>query len=538
MAKNNYVSDVYCMSSSKSKPALGRVYSAPSGRTLRSAVPAKRSSARRGGAIPGEPDRLLAEPSGVWADVANGSAYSQTVQGFPKRIIFVRHGESDANVMPDLYAYMPNQLIGLSKKGINQAVITGQEIKGGGGGENVHFYYSPYNRTVQTMLGIAKGLGVTFEASSTMVTSEEDYRLREMDNGNFQDYESGPTKEAAIRKLYSWYYYRWPEGESGPDVNNRADAFLDRLLDDIKKGRVQTDSTVIVVSHAVTIRFIIKAMFNLTVEQYLCWEEPDNAGTFILTQRDDIPIDTAKITRLSEAYTFRGDNVKSLYDLFITIEPKMRELRKGLPFYTDKLKGKPIYYFNNYEWFKLHSNSSFTTHPLYTDLLKYHSNLTEPYVEKMITDTNQYALNDYTFTDKDVAKTVKPVVEKNPKLELRQLINNDRTKLETDFATTRHLAVMRKVAPDFATSATEKSGFTYISLPTDLPVPTINNPTDRYKWVEDKDRKLTYFDSIPAKYPITSHPAVANEDFNDRLNTAAQAGGRRRVPSKVSNKKK
>lgn len=47
----------------------------------------------------------------------------------PKRIILIRHGESEANVNPHLFASVPDYAIELTEKGREQALNAGKRLK-------------------------------------------------------------------------------------------------------------------------------------------------------------------------------------------------------------------------------------------------------------------------------------------------------------------------------------------------------------------------------------------------------------------------
>ncbi|GCA63382.1 histidine phosphatase superfamily protein, clade-1, partial [Kipferlia bialata] len=79
----------------------------------------------------------------------------------PKRIILVRHGESDGNVSSDAYATTPDNQIQLTERGRAEAERAGQELAQlVGVQETVRFFLSPYTRTKQTLQGILKGWGL------------------------------------------------------------------------------------------------------------------------------------------------------------------------------------------------------------------------------------------------------------------------------------------------------------------------------------------------------------------------------------------
>lgn len=103
----------------------------------------------------------------------------------PRRIILVRHGQSEGNVDESVYTRVPDPKIGLTPKGWRDAEECGLRIRdlvAGDGADDwkVYFYVSPYRRTLETL----RGLGKAFERSRIAGVREEP-RVREQDFGTF-----------------------------------------------------------------------------------------------------------------------------------------------------------------------------------------------------------------------------------------------------------------------------------------------------------------------------------------------------------------
>lgn len=131
----------------------------------------------------------------------------------PQRIILIRHGESEGNIDHTVYSKIPDNLIRLSKNGVNQARKAGEELKQVIGSETVKFYFSPYLRSQETLENIL----ATAMFEKSQYSLREEPRLREQDWGNFQN-PALIEKSMEERKLYGSFYYRFPLGESGADV--------------------------------------------------------------------------------------------------------------------------------------------------------------------------------------------------------------------------------------------------------------------------------------------------------------------------------
>lgn len=102
----------------------------------------------------------------------------------PKRIILVRHGESEGNVDESVYTRVADPKVGLTEKGVIEAEECGRKMRemieknDGNDDWKVYFYVSPYKRGIETLRNLAK----SFERSRIAGVREEP-RLREQDFG-------------------------------------------------------------------------------------------------------------------------------------------------------------------------------------------------------------------------------------------------------------------------------------------------------------------------------------------------------------------
>ncbi|PON62926.1 Histidine phosphatase [Parasponia andersonii] len=191
----------------------------------------------------------------------------------PRRIILVRHGESEGNIDESVYTRTADPKISLTKKGVAQAVECGDSIRemierDGFPDWKVYFYVSPYRRTRETL----RGLGRAFERSRIAGIREEP-RLREQDFGNFQDREK-MRFEKTLRNLYGRFFFRFPNGESAADVYDRITGFRETLRSDIEVGRFQPPGernpgmNLVIVSHGLTLRVFLMRWYKWTVKQF------------------------------------------------------------------------------------------------------------------------------------------------------------------------------------------------------------------------------------------------------------------------------
>ncbi len=191
----------------------------------------------------------------------------------PKRIILVRHGESEGNADRSNYETIPDYALNLTSTGESQAISAGKEIQGIIGGESVYSYVSPYYRTRQTLDGIQSIISKNIERSL------EDPRIRELDWGHLRH----PDDNEEIireRNSFSTFYYRIPDGESGADVYDRVSTFMETMYRDFDKEDYPENS--LIVTHGMTLRLFLMRWFHWSVEEFENLRNPKNCQVVVL----------------------------------------------------------------------------------------------------------------------------------------------------------------------------------------------------------------------------------------------------------------
>ncbi|KAF6162196.1 hypothetical protein GIB67_008325 [Kingdonia uniflora] len=258
----------------------------------------------------------------------------------PRRIILIRHGQSEGNVDEGVYTRIPDPKIRLTEKGWVEAEECGKKIReliesDGADDWKVYFYVSPYKRTLETLRGLGKAFGY-----SRIAGVREEPRLREQDFdgapreiysllekhfdivliwqlkiiavlqglrlfvehnwhdaevelnskvlvGNFQD-SNKMQVEKAKRLLYGRFFYRFPDGESAADVYDRITGFRETLRADIDIGRFQPpgqrnpNMNLVIVSHGLTLRVFLMRWYKWTVEQFEGLNNFNNGGMIVM----------------------------------------------------------------------------------------------------------------------------------------------------------------------------------------------------------------------------------------------------------------
>ena len=200
---------------------------------------------------------------------------------WPKKIVIIRHGESELNValdslQEDLDKEVMEKLsnirdadILLTKKGKWQSKQTGLFLKKNKEKFDVCFC-SPYKRTIQT----ANEIISTFVPNLQILP---DIRLREKEFGRLHCItkktikEKFPEEHRAL-KLEGQFYYRLLGGENYPDVAMRAHNFIDKLFRDYG------GKNVLIITHQVPYKMFRFWFEHLNEEQTLGLESVPNCG--------------------------------------------------------------------------------------------------------------------------------------------------------------------------------------------------------------------------------------------------------------------
>ncbi|MFI1971353.1 histidine phosphatase family protein [Streptomyces cinnamoneus] len=184
----------------------------------------------------------------------------------PRRIVLLRHGESEGNVDDTVYEREPDHALALTDAGRKQVEKAGAYLRELFEGERVSVYVSPYRRTHQTFHGL--------KLDPTRVRVREEPRLREQDWGNWQDRED-VRRQKVYRDAYGHFFYRFAQGESGADVYDRVGSFLESLWRSFEDP--DHPPNVLLVTHGLTMRLFCMRWLHWTVAEFECLSNPGNA---------------------------------------------------------------------------------------------------------------------------------------------------------------------------------------------------------------------------------------------------------------------
>lgn len=269
--------------------------------------------------------RLLGSYDARYHSASSGATPSD-FRVLPERIILVRHAQSEGNIDNVAYTYIPDPQIPLTALGWQQAADAGRRILDICGTENRNhkffFYTSPYRRSVETYSGMTSVL-----QPEQVMGVQEEVQLREQDFGNFQNAE-GKRREKSERLRFGRFFYRFPNGESGADVYDRITIFEDHMVRDINAGRFSSNSSLVLLTHGLSLRIFLMRWFHWTVDEFLNVFNPPNAAPLVLER---------VCSKDQAAGSLSWIHTKSLYRL----SDESRKLLKGVTEEMCRTSDKP-----------------------------------------------------------------------------------------------------------------------------------------------------------------------------------------------------
>lgn len=205
----------------------------------------------------------------------------------PKRIILIRHGESEANVDSTVYSRVPDWRISLTTDGYSQAREVGTKIGKLIGEESFGVFCSPYVRTIQTKEAMLEGIG------RKPVLDYQDPCLREQEYGNMPEKDKN-TVNKKLRSEFGYFFYRFPEGESCADVYDRMALFLDTLHRRFEKSNCPEN--IFIVSHGNAIKCFLARWYHWNIDYFESIGQLPNCHVICMLLNNDYYILTEPFT--------------------------------------------------------------------------------------------------------------------------------------------------------------------------------------------------------------------------------------------------
>eukprot|EP00929_Paragymnodinium_shiwhaense_P111950 TRINITY_DN80200_c0_g1_i1.p1 TRINITY_DN80200_c0_g1~~TRINITY_DN80200_c0_g1_i1.p1 ORF type:complete len:407 (-),score=40.60 TRINITY_DN80200_c0_g1_i1:137-1357(-) len=221
---------------------------------------------------------------GLASWVAEGQRENDWAQ-MPERIILLRHGEAEHNLehgailMHDHPNRKPDNLSELTETGRMQAITAGRRINELFPDRAViNVVVSPFERTQQTLYCLQSQLH-----NARVRCVRVDPRVREQEFGNWQVREEAKTHSKDASEI-GRFWYRRPQGESGADVYDRADAFWDSVSNgNFSAARGQKpDDALLVVTHGLTMRLLLMRYYEWSPQTFDSVYNPGNCDMWVL----------------------------------------------------------------------------------------------------------------------------------------------------------------------------------------------------------------------------------------------------------------
>jgi len=196
-------------------------------------------------------------------------------ESLPKRIILVRHGESEGNADHTLYRTKADNLIELTDRGEEQATYLGKRLKKLLGNDLVHLVVSPFERTLQT----ARCIRVALEEN--IVHTYVEPRVREQEFGNLQGDEFLTFRQEQQR--VGRFFYRFPTGESGADVHARVVQWWESWVRTVNlRPAIEPVDALVVVCHGLTMRMILMQLYGWSPNTFATIWNAGNCDAYVL----------------------------------------------------------------------------------------------------------------------------------------------------------------------------------------------------------------------------------------------------------------
>lgn len=205
----------------------------------------------------------------------------QQTKGFkmsPKKIVVMRHAESQEDVDKTIYAHTADLDVALSPKGEKQSVDISHTLSNILGKGRVHFYISPGLRLRQTYNLITSRFAEDVRHSFSVETLMLKQYWGDVTVENRREIEIARYKEGVL-------VYRFPNGESGPQLAERFRLFVDTLREEF--SRKDFPENIVILTHGFELRVFLMVWFGWSVEYFESLANPKNCEMVTLHLKPD-----------------------------------------------------------------------------------------------------------------------------------------------------------------------------------------------------------------------------------------------------------
>lgn len=186
----------------------------------------------------------------------------------------MRHAESQEDVDKSVYAHTPDLDIGLSPNGELQAVNAGAKLLAMRTADYLHFYLSPGVRLRQTYNLITTQFPADVKHSSTVKTLLLKQFWGDVTVDNRREIEIARYREGVL-------VYRFPNGESGPELIERFRLFVDELRRDFQKE--DFPENIVILTHGFEMRVFLMVWFDWSTQYFESLANPRNCEIAVMT---------------------------------------------------------------------------------------------------------------------------------------------------------------------------------------------------------------------------------------------------------------
>lgn len=195
----------------------------------------------------------------------------------PERIFILRHAESEEDVDPDIYDRAADAEIGLTEEGKQHMAEIAEELREKLRSNSVAGYTSSAKRLHETFTQLTELLP---ELDLVVV---EDNRIKKQDWGNVTL--ANRSEIEAERYRIGVLEYAFPGGESGPQLVERIDTFIEWLREEFQ--REDYPENALIVTHGFNMRLLLMRLLDMSREEFGALAHPPNGFIAELARTDD-----------------------------------------------------------------------------------------------------------------------------------------------------------------------------------------------------------------------------------------------------------
>jgi broad specificity phosphatase PhoE len=199
----------------------------------------------------------------------------------PRKILLIRHGQSQGNIDRTAYIRMEDKDIPLTEVGVEQALACGELLNSKMDEDDVvDFRISTHLRTRQTYDQLKKNFFITKNSTETF-----DSRLKEHHWGNFKN-EKEYHESFRIFSSDPMIGVNEFGGETTMEASDRVESFQKSLVKEFEKDDYTYDIAVLV-THGQAINMFLKAMYDLDYDSMFGMRYVKNCEIVELELEDD-----------------------------------------------------------------------------------------------------------------------------------------------------------------------------------------------------------------------------------------------------------